>query len=151
MGYHISILRGPADPIRMEEVAQAIGRMSGRLALDPDAQPHLQVHEPAKGTLSEFMVLEDGELWAKSPSEEFLRLMIELAALLDARVRGDEFETYRSIDETYHHPDDSELIADAAQLSRRMVREQTRRDWVSRFAPVGVFMLIGWIYIRFFK
>lgn len=151
MGYHITILRAPSAPIQAGELAQAIGRMSGRLAVDRDAQPDPVVYDPAKGEQGEIMVFEDGQLWAKNPSEEFLRLMIELAGLLGARARGDELETYRSADETYDHPDDRELITEAAQLSRELARRQRRRDWISRIAPLLVFALIGWIYARFVK
>ncbi|KQV53936.1 MULTISPECIES: hypothetical protein [unclassified Duganella] len=151
MGYHISILRTASDPIRLEEVSLAVGRMSGRLAFDGDAQPDPQVYQPARDGESEIMLLEDGELWAKSPSEEFLRLMIDLAGLLGARVRGDELETYRAPDQTYHHPDDSGLIAEAAELSRKMASRQRSRDWLTRFATVGVAAMAGWIYARFIK
>ncbi|WP_139232641.1 hypothetical protein [Duganella sp. CF458] len=125
--------------------------MSDRLAFDQDAQPDPQVYQPARGDESEIMLLEDGELWAKNPSEEFLGLMIELAGLLGARARGDEFETYRSLDETYHHPDDRELIAQAAERSRKLASEVRRKDWMVRIATVGVAALIGWSYARFIK
>jgi|AraplaDrversion2_2_1032049.scaffolds.fasta_scaffold92993_2 hypothetical protein len=151
MGYHITILRAPSAPIREEELIEAIGRMPGRLSFDQDAQPDRLVYEPAKGEQSEIMLFEEGHLWTKTPTQEFLRLMIELADLLGARVRGDALETYRTVDETYHHPDDRELIEQAAQLSRKLAREQRRRDWMSRFAPFAVFILIGWIYARFIK
>ncbi len=151
MGYHISILRAASDPIGLEEVTQAISRMSGRLAFDQDAQPDPLICRPEQGDASEIMLLEDGELWAKNPSVEFLRLMIELAGLLGARVRGDELETYRTPDETYQHPDDSELIAEAAELSRKMASRQRSRDWFARFVMIGVFVLIGCVYARFIK
>ncbi|KQZ44287.1 hypothetical protein [Duganella sp. Root1480D1] len=151
MGYHISILRTHANPIGTGELMQAIGRMSGRLAVDQDAQPDPQVYQPAKGEESEIMLLEDGELWARNPSQEFLGLMIELAGLLGARARGDELETYRSLDETYHHPDDRELIAEAEERSRKLASDLRRKDWLVRFATVGVSALIGWIYARFIK
>lgn len=149
MSYHITILRVPSAPIQLEEVMRALVHMPGRLALSQDAQPDPLVYEPAKGDQSEIMALTDGELWAKNPSEEFLRLMIELAGLLGARARGDEFETYRSIDETYWHPDDRELIEEAAQLSREMASRQRRTDWISRIAPMLVALLIGCIYARY--
>ncbi len=151
MGYHITILRTPSAPIQIEELALAIGQMSGRLVFAHDARHGPMVCEPAKGEQSEIMLFEHGELWAKNPSEEFLRLMIELAGLLDARARGDELETYRTIDETYHHPDDRPLIEEAAQLSRQLANRQRRRNCLSLFAPVCVSMLIGWLYARFIR
>lgn len=149
MGYHLTILR--ARPIQVEELVQAIEGMSGRLRFDGAAQPDPLVYAPARDEHSEIMLFDDGELWAKNPSEHFLRLMIELAGLLGARVRGDELETYRSVEETYHHPDDREQIEQAAQLSREMARRQRRRDWISRIAPMALAALIAWIYARHIK
>ncbi|WP_028104707.1 hypothetical protein [Pseudoduganella violaceinigra] len=59
MGYHISILRAQTDPIRMEELAQAIARR----AFEKDAQPAPQVDEPCKGQEGESMPFEDGMNW----------------------------------------------------------------------------------------
>jgi hypothetical protein len=149
MGYHITIMRAQSNPILIEEVARAIGRMAGRLAFDSDAQPDPQVYEPGKDLESEIMLFEDGELWAKTPSSEFLALMIELAGLLGARVRGDELETYRTVEQTYSHPDDRELIAEAEAMSQRMLRQQRRRDWIARIATVSVLALLGLMYSAF--
>jgi hypothetical protein len=53
----------------------------------------------------------EGELWTSNPSMPLLEPMIELAGYLGARVRGDELETYRTVDDRYIHPDDRELAA----------------------------------------
>ncbi len=36
--------------------------------------------------------------------------MIELSKKIGARVRGDELETYKSLEEVYTHPDDLKVI-----------------------------------------
>lgn len=111
MGYHIHILRTAsckAVPIGEAEVREAVTRMAGRLDVMPDA-PELWLYQPALGRESEIVIVENGELWAKNPSDTVLALMIELAGYLGARVRGEELETYRTVGETYIHPDDREL------------------------------------------
>lgn len=95
-------------PIGEADVRQAVIRMAGRLELMP-GKPGLWLYQPALGDESEIVIVDDGELWASNPSEPLLALMIELAGYLDARVRGDELETYRTVDDTYIHPDDREL------------------------------------------
>lgn len=143
MGYHLTILRTPGQPILENELAGALARMSG-LACEQKAGG-LSVFRTNEGESAEAMFLEDGELWTSNPSQAFLREMIELAGLLGARVRGDELETYRAVDDTYHHPDDRELIEDAHALSRTMARAQRRTDWIMRMGAITMIALAGWI------
>jgi hypothetical protein len=108
MGYHVTILRtgaGIRQPITEDEVRRAIVPMAGRFEIFPGTE-EFSLYQPALGDASEILVLSDGELWTKSPGEPFVELMIELAAYLGARVRGEELETYRSLEEVYIHPDD---------------------------------------------
>lgn len=108
MGYHVTILRteaGVRQPITEDEVRSAIVPMAGRLEIIPGAKEWC-LGQPGLGDDSEALWLDDGELWTKNPSEPFVALMIELAGYLGARVRGDEGETYRSLDDVYIHPDD---------------------------------------------
>lgn len=119
MGYHVTILRteaGRQQPITEDEVRRAIVPMAGRFEVFSGTK-QFWLHQPALGDDSEILVLSDGELWAKTPGEPFVALMIELAGYLGARVRGDEWETYRSVDDTYLHPDD-EVERDLAHTRR---------------------------------
>lgn len=110
MGYHVHVLRtesGRTRPIAEDEVRQAVMPMAGRLEVMPGREP-LLLYRPSLGDDSEIVAFDagDGVLWADGPSDPLLELMIELAGRLGARVRGDEFETYRSLTDTYVHPDD---------------------------------------------
>lgn len=93
--------------------------MAGRLEPLPHKQA-LWLHQPALGEESGIVVFDDsdGELWANNPSDPLLSLMIELAGHLKARVRGDEYETCRSLDDTYVHPHDQVLRAAAFPPAR---------------------------------
>ena len=101
MGYHVTILRtagGRQLPIGLDELRRALVPMAGRLALFP-RDGELWLVRPELGEESDILIVEDEEIWAKGPGEEMLALMIELAGHLGARVRGDELETYRSVDD----------------------------------------------------
>lgn len=124
MPYHVTILRTQGDqalPIFSGEVIEAVGRMGGRLAVMP-GNPALWLVRPELGQDSEIVVCGDGQCWAADPSEALLALMIELAGYLGARVRGDEYETYRSPSEVHIHPDDGavrdEYYAPPAAIAR---------------------------------
>lgn len=146
MGYHVTILRtkaGQPDPITRDEVVRALAPMGGRLAVDHDQPGAMQLVEPSKGDQSELLFMDDGELWAKTPSDAFVALMIELADRLGARVRGDEFETYRALDDVYVHADDAEAVrADQAMVADRR-RTAGRDEWLARFKVMGIAMILG--------
>ena len=107
MGYHIRIVRtekAQSVPILRGEFATAV-RAIATLDLDVDETTARFVK---KGELRSTLSLSDGEVWTNNAEEDVLAVMIELAGRLKARVRGDEGETYRSIAESYQHPDDSD-------------------------------------------
>jgi hypothetical protein len=148
MGYHISILRteaGQPRAITRDDVLRALSPMAGRLDVMPDRQ-ELRLHQRASGEASGILVHNDktGELWANNPDEPLLASMIELAGYLDARVRGDEFETYLSPDDTYLHPDDEKAYR-ALHASRRRGHglPPVARGMLIRFAIVVIGTLAG--------
>lgn len=153
MGYHVHILRtesGQVRSITKDEVLRAIMPMAGRLAVMPD-KPELWLYQPALGEESEIVAFDDsdGVLWAASPSDPLLALMIELAAYLNARVRGDELETYLSLDETYVHPDDQALYEASRPKRQRWALSPVMREMTLRVAGVitGIVVLSSVLYL----
>ena len=128
MGSHVRILRtqsGKAMPIHRPEIERALAGMGGKLAfLHGSEGEHIVM--PALGDERERIVCEADELWARNPDERLLEAMIELARLLGARVRNDDFETLRSVDECYLHPDDR-AAREAALASSGPGRAALRR------------------------
>lgn len=146
MGYHVTIVRtsnGQAVPITRDELARALPAMNGRLDLSPGRPPWSALCQPGKGDAGELLFFDDGELWAKTPGDEFVALMIELADLLGARVRGDELETYRTLEDVYQHPDDHALRR-AAGPGR--ARPAAWREWKARLKVSGIAVVIGALY-----
>ena len=80
--------------------------------------------------------------------------LLELARELGARVRGDEFETYATPDQTYAHPDDRRLAelarADSAKLLADNLAEQKRiRNGI--FVFFAVLGAIGFLIGKWFE
>lgn len=130
MGYHVSIVRTSGRrviPIRLEEAKAALlGRNEWRFDEVQNSFVALGLPEG-----EEFILLQDGELWAKTPSEHMLGHMISAATALNARVRGDEFETYESIDKSYVHQDDHEEFEGSQKgVAELETRRKRREHWL---------------------
>jgi len=144
MGYHVTTLRtrqGRPSPIAREEVEATVGARPA-LQASPGEGRTLEVTVKALGEESPLLVWQDGELWAKNPEAETLRLMLDLAGSLGARVRGDELETYRTPTETYVHPDDAALVRQANADVRKMIA----RARIKSFIPLAIFLAVVMLY-----
>jgi hypothetical protein len=81
-----------------------------------------------------------GEIWTKNPTEATIEQMLLIAEHLKARVRGDEFETYRTPTDTYLHPDDAEKYAKSRKEVERIIRSTRIKSFVFHSAVFGFFM-----------
>jgi hypothetical protein len=84
---------------------------------------------------------DSGELWAKTPESWELEPMLALARILKARVRGDEFETYDSLEKTYFHLDDRSLRHEAEARSKAIISKSTLDQRLIRNGIVGFFFV----------
>lgn len=139
MSYHVAIVRtknGARAPVSRAEV-------DALLASRPDLGSR-----PTEGGGLEILGgdtllwFQHGEIWTRNPDDATLRLLLELAAPLGARVRGDELETYRTVDETYVHPDDREEARAARQESADVLRNTRARQRRLNAILIGIFLLI---------
>jgi hypothetical protein len=147
MGYHLTILRtvnGRREPLSEAELEAAVASVpEARLIRDERDRP--QVDLLVDGTVTTSLYWQDGELWTKNVEDPALALMIRLASLLNGRVRGDEFETYRTPTDYYYHPDDEPERAEAAketQVLKRRVQEERERAALRKFKWAGAFVLV---------
>ncbi|WP_295749522.1 hypothetical protein [Undibacterium sp.] len=140
MSYHVSIIR-TSNPIGTAEVAAAVTLMPAWKFDETRVEATCSIDIDAKQTLTVW--LQDGELWTKNPSELAIIEMLKLAQQLNARVRGDEFETYRTATETYNHPDDDELKKAAELEIQSIVRGTKKRQWLLNAIILGFFIALA--------
>jgi hypothetical protein len=141
MGYHLTIVRsarGRKLPISFDE-ARAAALALGGWQCDDDPQQLTFTTEAGAVTLWH----ERGTLWTSSPEEGAWPPMLDLAQRLGARLRGDEFETYRSRDETYTHPDDVLLRRQADAAGEDVLAQSRRQNDRMRYAVMGFFVLLA--------
>lgn len=142
MGRHVTILRtqaGARRPLEPAEIAVALARLGSPYVLMPDARADARLIDSTRPDDTEVMFLQAGELWASNPGDALLALMLELARELGARVRDDEFQTYRNAWETYVHPDDVALLARLPQPAQA----GPPRRAIGALVPICIGALLG--------
>jgi hypothetical protein len=147
VSYHVTILRTKGKqsiPITAEEVLALAAAFP---QWEYDAGQNALVSRESSET-DPALWFSDGELWTKNPSEDTLSTMLEFAAHIGARVRGDELETYRTPTESYLHPDDAEAKS-ASEAHTGMLIGRTRLKSIAlRAAVVGAFALIALLFVK---
>jgi len=141
MSYHVTILRtanGKAVPIELEAAVATAGMLEGWRYVAQDRSFHMQRGEDALA-----LWYQDGELWTSNPEEWALDAMIAFAKPLEARVRGDEFETYETAARTYEHPDDLTSRRDSQRESKALLAASLREQRMIRRGIVGFFVALG--------
>jgi hypothetical protein len=141
MGYHVAIVRTRDKaplPIAEAEIERAAATLPG-WRYDRAART-LHAELPEDDGLQLWFA--DGALWTKNPDGAALARMIALAGLLQARVRGDEGETYRTPHDTYVHPDDGDERRAAASASWAW-SHRARCRWIVRGVLVVLLALVA--------
>lgn len=140
MGYHVTILRsskGKQIPISLNEAISATKSIEGWSYSD---EPPTFEYRCNEGTCT--LWYQDGELWTKNPQEWELSSMLVLAKRLEARVRGDEWETYEE-DKTFLHPDDVRLREEAEAKSKELLFRGLKQERTIRNAIIGFFVVLS--------
>lgn len=129
MSSRVTILKtrhGKPEPIVLADLSRAA-----------TALPHVDVAETGdrlrilqSGTELFTLYWEEGEAWTADPDESALELMIDIADRMGARVRSDEFETYRAANDRYFHPDDERAFARVRLEVETLSRETQRRSLI---------------------
>lgn len=138
MSYHLTILRscqGRQIEISLEDVKTATHNMDNWQFAD---SPPTFTFTGPQGIIT--IWYDEGEIWTESRGElwEF-EPILTLAQKLNARVRGDELETYETADKTYFHPDDALLKKEALGFVQESLKQQKRiRNFI-----IGFFVVLG--------
>ena len=146
MGYHVTILRsanGAELPIAWSEIETLAEHFPGAcLVRSPhNSDPTAATFVVTRDGVEHCLWYTDGTLWAKTPDERTLAVMLDIAAALNARVRGDELETYRSDGSSYFHPDDAAALRAAKEADAQLRRRMQFWNWL-RIA-VGAILLVA--------
>ncbi|MBT9137012.1 MAG: hypothetical protein DDT34_02098 [Firmicutes bacterium] len=140
MGYHVSILRsahGRQVPIALHEAQAAASELGWTFTATPPT------FEFKRGEDDCTLWYNDGELWAKTPDQWEIEPMLALASKLEARVRGDEYETYTSTVDTYNHPDDVHLQKEDGARSLELLRRDPLSPEKMRYYIIGFFVALA--------
>lgn len=140
MGYHVAILRsacGRLVAIELDEARAAACELGWSFT---EAPPTFELKREEKTCT---LWYDHGELWAKTPNEWEIASMLALATKLRARVRGDEYETYSSPNDTYSHPDDLQLQKEDQARSLELLRRDPLSPQKMRYYIVGFFVALG--------
>ena len=127
MGYHVTILkteRRKPIPIGKDEFISVARQL-----------PELRVNEAtgqaemySAGKLRATLVWNNGEIWTKVPESDVIEVMLRIAGPLNARVRGDELETYKTGSEMFIHPDDKLEAENAEAIRKELVSKHRRKQ-----------------------
>jgi hypothetical protein len=152
MGYHVNILRGKEpelSPILKSEIEELVKHFPDlRIERPISKSAELDLVISKDGADISRFTLQDGKIWTKNPDEIGIQAMINIAKYLGARVRGDEFETYESLDNTYIHPEDRDEARFAQEKSAAYLTQHNRTKtiwWIIKV--VSLLMLIIGIII----
>lgn len=140
MGYHVSILRsanGKLLDIDLGEAKVAASALGWSFKTEPPT------FELKSEEMTCTLWYSHGELWTKAPGDQEISQMLTLATRLKARVRGDEYETYTSPEETYNHPDDLELRREDEAKSIELLRRDPASPAKTRYYIIGFFIVLG--------
>jgi hypothetical protein len=144
LGYHVTILRsanGTEQPIAWSEIEALLTRFpEARLVDAPGASdPTAATFVFTRDGVEHCLWYTDGTLWAKTPDDQTLGVMLDIAAALQARVRGDDLETYRPDGSSYIHPDDVPALRAAKQAEGQW--RQKRKFWICVRLAFGAVLL----------
>ncbi|RBP37664.1 hypothetical protein DES53_11346 [Roseimicrobium gellanilyticum] len=129
MGYHVYITReknGVDSDIPLEDWLQHVASTPELEFEKPQgddlaSQFTRSVHAAHwSGAAEEYAWLgwSHGEIWTKNPPEKLIGYMIEIAPKFGARVRGDEGEYYRTLDDVYYE-EDGRVVSQEEQNQRQ--------------------------------
>jgi hypothetical protein len=150
MAYHVTILRTnasaqiPLDGKKLRALIEQHTDLTWRHVSEDKAEIAPALSSESFKTLH----WQDGEIWVANPNANTLRIMLELAEPLNARVRGDEYETYLTPDETYTHPDDALQVARERERVMLLTRNGRIKQWAVQSIIFMVFLLLAWLVYR---
>lgn len=144
MGYHVSLIRennGKIEPIGREEIIGIISSCPDFSYEDRENYLNLKKISAYGGAV--YFIYQDGELYVKNPTEIQLEEFILLAQKLGGRIRGENFETYRTGSETYIHENDVQEAADHVRQINSSKSNRKRRSFLWKAGFILACAILG--------
>lgn len=144
MSYRISIIsRDSQVPLEFENV-RAIAANYNELEFSQIDQVSCLVMKRIGGLEATlFWDDQNGELYTTHPETDIVAGMIDLADQIGGRVRGQNFESYKTPFETFEHPDDQLLIERAREEFKRSRKIQAWKNFGKKMTlPLGIVVLV---------
>lgn len=161
MGYHVHITReknGVASDIPLEDWLRHV-----------EDAPELELEKPegddvaSKFTRSvhaarwsganagdAWLGWSSGEIWTKNPSEELIGYMIKIAPKFSARVRGDEGEYYRTLEDVYYEEEGCEVSSqEQAQKQAAAIAFHRKKRLVWHCIRIILLLLTAYLFAQY--
>ncbi|MFC1747383.1 hypothetical protein ACFL2V_01105 [Pseudomonadota bacterium] len=145
MSYHVTILRtvgGKENPISEAEVT---GKLSSirEVEIEKNKEGLLIIYVGKHGKNSPILIWQEGVIWTANPNEETLSFMLDIAEKFNARVRGDDLETYLSLGKTFFHPDDLGEHEKLENNIDHVIKRTKRKQRIANFITYGFFIVLA--------
>lgn len=145
MSYHLSIVKTTPQgqiPISKGDVLEYVKFNDSIEVVNSKSDALIMQCHLDNGRLMD-LFWNNGELWVENPDGEIIDALVNIASYFNARVRGDELETYISSKETYIHPDDKEVL-EQQEVEGVKIYSFSKR-LISKLLPFIIFLLLGLI------
>jgi hypothetical protein len=157
MGYHVSITRernGSESDIPLDDWLAHV-RASPELEFetatgtDKASEFTRSIHAARwSGAEDAWLGWSHGEIWTKNPSEELIRYMIDIAPKFAARVRGDEGEFYRTIEDVYYEEEGEEVSKAREEQRRAEVARHKKKQFYMYGVRLIILLIIAYLFLR---
>ena len=140
MGYHLNLIKNDGKSFILNEIKTALHNNTD-FELQEKGKVVKIFSKEEENDLVAFY--HNGMIWSEKYSEEQIIFLLKLSNALDARVRGDEYETYETSTKTFIHPDDVELIENANRINQKAYQRGKYKSFVVYVLIMLTFVAIG--------
>ena len=154
MGYHISLvsnLTNKDDQFEYRDIKQKIEKSSRFKIVEDDGKSFTIIEKKNKGDFGAFY--NAGYIWISTSLDEEIDIFIKLAEFLECRSRGDEGETYKTINDVYYHPSDLERVENnfSPEMKKNVVSVKKYNIVVRTIQIIGTIIFISVMFLIILK
>lgn len=140
MGYHLNLIKNDGKSFVLNDIKTALQNNTDFELQEKDKVVKI-VSKKEENDLVAFY--HNGMIWSEKYTVELIIFLLKLSSILDARVRGDEFETYKTSTKTFIHPEDIELIKKANEINQKVYQRGKYKSFLVYVLIMLAFVVIG--------